>query len=48
MANVDIAKIIRKAGLPITNEIIELREAGIENYLKEEISNEKVIGVVQI
>ena len=48
MENVDFAKIIRKAGLPITNEIIELREMGIENYLKEEIPNEKVIGLVQI
>lgn len=48
MANVDIAKIIRKAGLPITSEIIGLRETGIENYIREQLSDEKVIGLVQI
>lgn len=48
MENVDIAKIIRKAGLSITSEIVELRKTGIENYLKEQLSDEEVIGLVQI
>lgn len=48
MVNVDIAKIMRKAGLPITNEILELRKTGIENYLSEKLSDENATGLVQI
>lgn len=48
MVNVDIAKNMRKAGVPITNEIIELRKKGIEDYLSKKRSAEEIIGLVQI
>lgn len=48
MVNVDIAKFIRNAGLPITSEIVVLRETGIENYLRDPLYDEEVIGLVQI
>ena len=48
MANVDIAKFMRTAGLPITNEIVTLREQGIDQYLKQKISEEEIIALVRL
>lgn len=48
MENVNIAKIMRKAGLPITSDILELRKTGIEYYLSEKFSDEDAAGLVQI
>lgn len=36
MAKCDVAKNMRSAGISVTNEIISLREAGIQNYLCDE------------
>lgn len=48
MVKCDVSKYMRKAGLPITNEILPLRENGIEKFLNNDLSDEDAIELVKL
>lgn len=48
MANIDIGKTLRSAGMPTTNEIIEMRSDGIEDYLGGSLSDDTIIELVKL
>lgn len=48
MANVDIAKFMRTAGLSITNEKVTLGEQVIDQYLSQKLSEEEITALVQL